>query len=247
MKRFLVILILSALINFSAIAVHFIDMNYIGLTLMIIEPVIYFLFTYFILWKKKMTDSQTLSTVVAILLGRLVLELPMRIIDSEYAQYLVRSNPYFVETWACVLLIFTAYFFYSKNFLFSILVISILLMIMLSPLRAIPIHCINLSLLVEPLVYFFFTYLVLSKKKLTGNTMHRTTLVILLGSIGLYVIASIQDLLLSRMLIPLCNILLIITAYTYYIYKKKAIPIVIITSTVWLYFVIYKFNCSFLS
>lgn len=235
----LFIFLLSFLINLGAIAAHYIPIRYIGLGLMVIEPIFYFFFTYIILWKKKLAERQSCIILLSILLGRIILEFPMRIIDSEYIYRLVNNNIYITETLACIMLILTAYFLYSRKLFFSLLMVSILLMITLSPLRAIPSTFINFSLLIEPVAYFLFTYIILIKKKLTGNMAYIGTAAILLGSIILYILTGIQAIgYISKgvLMTSACNILFILAAYLLYKYKVKAITAIVIAVIVWLYF-----------
>lgn len=217
------VFILSVLINWVAIAAHLIPLQYISIGVMVVEPVLYLffaLFSFSYCKKNKKTKNETFIVLVTILLGRVLSGLIMCIADIDIYQS-INGSLYMIETIACISLSLMVYFIYSGRFILSIFMVSVLLMVILSPLRAISISNINFSLLIEPICYFLFTYIVFLKKKLKGNSAFITALTILLGSVALYVIMDVCAGTISHnsMLTAVCNVMAVVFAYIFYIYK----------------------------
>ena len=220
------VFILSVLINWVAIAAHLIPLRYISLGVMVMEPILYLFFAFFAFSyckKNKKTKNQAFIVLVTILFGRVLSGLIIYISNIEYIYQSINNPLYMTETIACISLTFMVYLVYSERFLLSIFMISILMMVVLSPLRAISISNINFSLLIEPICYFLFTYIVLLKKKLKENRALISALIILLGSVTLYIIMDVCVGNISRASIAtaICNILFVISAYIFYIYKES--------------------------
>lgn len=214
------VFILSVLINWVAIAAHLIPLQYISIGVMVVEPVLYLffaLFSFSYCKKNKKTKNETFIVLVTILLGRVLSGLIMCIADIEYIYQSINGSLYMIETIACISLSLMVYFIYSGRFILSIFMVSALLMVVLSPLRTISISNINFSLLIEPICYFLFTYIVLLKKKLKENSAFVTALTILLGSVALYVIMDVcvGTISHSSMLTAVCNVMAVVSAYIF--------------------------------
>lgn len=124
------------------------------------------------------------------------------------------------------------------KFLLIVLFISMLLMIVQSSMNAINIL---LTLTIEPIVYFIFTYMVLQRGEKKGYNTFLCTIAVFLGRIAIELPIRIKDFepTMQSILPPICCIISIFVAYLYYRYKHKAIPIVILGSLIWIYCIFY--------
>lgn len=123
-------------------------------------------------------------------------------------------------------------------FLLAAFVISALLMVVLCPLNAVNLY---LTLIIQPIVYFIFTYLVLHKAEKKGYSLLGCAGSVLLGRIAMELPIRIMDFeqTFSTILPPICCMISILVAYIYYRYKCKAILFVILGILIWLYCIFY--------
>lgn len=119
-------------------------------------------------------------------------------------------------------------------YLFLILIFSILLMIILSPLNA---ANILLTIAVEPIVYFIFTFLILLWGEKKGYNTFACVVAVFLGRIAIELpirIRHFEDTLFT-ILPVVCCIISIFVSYLYYRFKYKAIFATVIGVAIWLY------------
>ena len=125
-----------------------------------------------------------------------------------------------------------------RPFHLAAFVISALLMVVLCPLSAVNLY---LTLIIQPIVYFIFTYLVLRKAEKKGCSLLGCAGAVFLGRIAMELPIRIMDFegTFATILPPVCCMISIVLAYIYYRYKRKAILFVILGSLIWLYCIFY--------
>lgn len=122
----------------------------------------------------------------------------------------------------------------KAKYMSLIVLASVLLYIGLSPLRAIDVR---LSVAVQPLVYFFFSYISFRKGERKGHNILPVFTAIILGILILDLPMRIKDwnITYCSILPSVCSLISTVVAYSYYKNGRKAIPVVIVAIFLWIY------------
>lgn len=116
--------------------------------------------------------------------------------------------------------------------------IAALLLIILSPLRAVDIR---LSIAIQPIVYFLFTYIVLCKRNKINCRAFISVIAIYLGicSIEFPIRIISWERTLGTIFPLVCTCISIFTAYLYHRYRHKSVSMIFTACLIWLYCIFY--------
>lgn len=126
--------------------------------------------------------------------------------------------------------------------------IAALLLILLSPLRTVDVR---LSIAIQPIVYFLFTYIVLCKKEKINCRAFVSVVAIYLGvcSVELPIRIINWERTLGTIFPLACTCIGIFTAYLYHRYRRRSVSIIFTTCLIWLYCIFYgqKYLTNFIN